>query len=123
VNLLDRIRARFRRPDVPMRRWMAEELASEKAALEAYNEKDQATLNVQMRVVEYIAQRYLRKDDQRTEASCQRFLAVTRARLEAAERGEPLVTRAPVVRVPIPPDPVFEAWLAERSRSVKTPLR
>jgi hypothetical protein len=98
-----------------MRRWAPDELEREKAALEAYIglAEDQVTLDVQMRVVEYTVQRYLPADDKRSEADWRRWRAATRAGLVAAIHGQPLPPRPPVKRVPIPPDPEFEAWILE----------
>ena len=125
MRLIDRIVGLFSRASPPMRRWTSEELARERAALEAYIglPKDQFTLDVQMRLVEYTAQRYLPKGDYRTEAEFQRWLTLTRARLEASERGEPMPPRPSPVHTPIPPDPKFEAWLAEMKKRPGRPDR
>jgi hypothetical protein len=115
VGLLADIRRRLVRAKRAMRRWSAERVAAERVALNALGAlpKDQWPADINERVVDYLAQRYLPAADQRTEADWRRARQAMLARVAAVERGDPLPPRPPTKRSPIPPDPIFEAWLLE----------
>jgi hypothetical protein len=66
-----------------MKRWTREELAAEKARLEALA-PDQMTLDDHMAVVDYLAHRYLGEDDPRTEVEWRASRAKIRERVKAA---------------------------------------
>ncbi len=106
MRFLDRVRTKFRRAGTPMRRLTLDEIAAEKKSIEEDMtglSDGEMTIEQSMRIVDYMAQRYLHDDDTRTEAEWRAARSNIEQRIRMAMAGETVE--------PKPVDPKFLAWM------------